>query len=53
MKLKKWVRQILVVIGLIALIVMASECDNTIVFILSHIIAGAIFTGCAITLLKY
>ena len=41
--MKKWKNRILGVIGLMSFLVMMSECDDTITFISSHLIATGIF----------
>lgn len=53
MRLKKGVRNILAIICFIAIFIMASECENTIIFILSHILAISIFGICSTLLIKY
>lgn len=53
MKLRKWVRITLGVIAFIAILVMASDCENTWEFIISHLIACGVFTLSTMTLIKY
>ena len=53
MKLRKWVRVILGIIATISFIIMASDCENTATFILSHLVACAIFALSTTTLIKY
>lgn len=42
-KLRKWVVWTLIVIDTIALFVSCSECENELLFIVSHLVAMAVF----------
>lgn len=53
MKLRKWVKVVLATIMLISFMVMASECESTLWFIIGHLIACGIFTLSAMTLIRY
>lgn len=50
---KKWVQNLLLVIGVIAIIISASEVENLSSFIIVHSICGLILTLIAILLFKY
>lgn len=53
MKLKKWVVKALVIINILALCIMASECDSLSLFMVSHITALGIFALNSKILKKY
>ena len=53
MKFRKWVEILLLIISFIAFIIMCSECDNTLVFIVSKIIALAVIVINACLIEKY
>jgi len=42
-KLRKWVEVVLILIGIVAFVVMASDCEDMMTFIISHFIASGIF----------
>ena len=50
-KLRKWVVWTLIAIDTIALFVACSECKNTFLFIVSHLVAMAVFAVCSYILL--
>ena len=52
-KLRKWVEYSLIIINILAFIVMASDCESTKVFIISHLIALIIFVLNNHLLIKY
>lgn len=43
MKLRKWVVKALVIINILALCIMASECDSLSLFMVSHLGACGVF----------
>jgi len=51
--LRGWVEKVLGVIVILAVMVVASECDNLLMFAISHIVAGIIILLVAIILLKF
>lgn len=51
--LKSWVEKTLVITNLIMVIIMASECKNFTVFLISHIVAFVIFVANSIILINY
>ena len=53
MKLKKWVKVVLTTIAIISFIVMASDCESTLWFIIGHLIACGTFTLSTMTLIRY
>ena len=53
MRLKKWVKITLGIIAFIAFMIMASDCENTTIFIISHLIASGIFALNVTLLIKY
>lgn len=53
LKLRKWAEYSLIIINILAFIVMASECESTKVFIISHLIAAIIFVLNSHLLIKY
>lgn len=52
-RIKKWVKVVLATIMLMSFMVMASECESTLWFILGHLIACGTFTLSAMTLIRY
>lgn len=50
---KRWVLELLVAIGFIAIMVMASDSDNIKVFVISHIVATVILIINYLLLKKY
>lgn len=42
-ELKKWVKNLLIIINLIMFLIMASECENLTLFFISHLIAATVF----------
>ena len=53
MKLRKWVQALLMIIGAVAIIVLASDCESTMIFIISHIIGAIVLLGIAKILFEY
>jgi len=53
MKLRKWVQYLLVGIIALCFFELGSDCDDTFVFITSHIMAMLTSIACAIVLEKY
>lgn len=53
LRLKKWVEYTLVSINTIMFFVMASDCESTMTFITSHVIALSVFSFNAYVLAKY
>lgn len=51
--LKKWVEMLLLGILFIMFLIIASECDNTFIFAISHIIAGCISAVIGMILIRY
>ena len=51
--LRGWVEKLLGVIVILAIMIVASECDNQLLFAVSHIVAGVIILLIAMILLKY
>ncbi len=51
--LKKWVENLIYIISATAFIVIGSECDNNIVLLISHTIAGAVLLASVGILNKY
>lgn len=51
-RLKRWVVWLLTIISTLAFIIMASDCENMSVFIISHIIATLVFVFCSYVLIK-
>lgn len=52
-KLRKWAEYSLIIINILAFIVMASDCESTKVFIISHLITLIIFVLNSHLLIKY
>jgi len=52
-RLRKWVEYLLVVVAFLSLCVMGSECDDMMIFIVSHLIATLIFVVSSSILIKY
>ena len=50
---KKWVVNVLAIICFISILIMASDCENIKVFVISHIVALAVLTICSLLLKKY
>ena len=53
LRLKRWVKVVLMVIAVISGLVMMSDCEETTFFIVSHLIALGIFTLSCCLLSKY
>ena len=53
MKLKKWVKSILCLLVFVSLMIACSDCDDTLVFFISHVVAGIVFCLSATILIKY
>jgi len=53
MKLRKWVVKTLVIINILTLCIMASECNSLSLFMVSHITALGIFAINSMILKKY
>lgn len=53
LRLRKWVKVVLGIISVGAFMVMASECESTLWFIIGHLIACGVFTLSTMTLIKY
>lgn len=53
MKLRKWVQYLLIGIITLCFFTLGSECDDTFVFITSHIMALIVSMFCAFVLEKY
>ena len=53
MKLKRWVEILLIVIGILATLVLMSDCANTVTFIVTHFIATIVLIAVATVLFKY
>lgn len=51
-KLKKWVVITLRVILVLSFVIMASDCENTMLFFISHVIAGLLFGLSAYVLIR-
>ena len=51
--LKKWVENLLLIIMVLAVLVIASDCISTGVFLISHAIAVVILVGSARVIEKY
>lgn len=50
---KKWVTYLLVVINLLAVLIMASDCENISTFIIVHLVALIIFVINSMLLIKH
>lgn len=53
MKLKKWVENLLIMIIFIAILVIASDCKSTLIFVLSKLVALVVIVTNAMLLEKY
>ena len=51
--LRGWVEKVLGVIVILAIMIVASECNNPLMFAISHIVAGVIILLIAMVYLKY
>ena len=51
--LRGWVEKLLGVIVILAIMIVASECNNPLMFAISHIVAGVIILLIAMVYLKY
>lgn len=51
--LKQWVVQVLALIIGISVVIMASDCENTMTFVISHIVASGVFIGCWLILKRF
>ena len=50
---RKWVIQVLCLIGFGAVMVMATDCGNIKTFVISHLIAAGVCISCYLLLKKY
>lgn len=53
MKLKKWANNLLLLVSLILIFILASECESTLIFIISKIISCFGLFICGNLLIKY
>ena len=53
LRLRKWAKAVLGIISVLAFMVMASECESTLWFIIGHLIACGVFTLSTMTLIRY
>lgn len=51
--MKKWVEVVLLVILFVMMFIVMSECDNTMVFAISHILGGAIIIVIAMMFMSF
>ena len=52
-RLRKWVEYLLVVVAFLSFCIMGSECDDMMIFVISHIIATIIFVTSSSILISY
>lgn len=50
---KKWVMVVLAIINVIAFMVIASDCENELTYLVSHLIAGGVFALTIMLFNKY
>ena len=53
MKLRKWCCDLLIVIGLLAVLIASGECENDLLFFIKGIVCISIFTINGLILIKY
>lgn len=53
MKLRKWVKSLLYLIVIISVLVLSSDCESTLIFFISHVLAGIILILTATVLIRY
>ena len=53
MRLRKWVKSVLYLLVIISCLVIASDCDDTLLFFVSHVIACTVFLLSATALIRY
>lgn len=51
--IKNWVQVLLVIINMLAILIMGSDCEDIKIFIVSHLFAGLVFVLNSLILLKY
>ena len=51
--IKNWVQVLLVIINMLTILIMGSDCEYMKIFIISHLFAGVVFTINSLILLKY
>lgn len=52
-RLRKWFEYTLVILTFVSMLVMISECEDTLVFIISHLVATMIFVINSTILINY
>lgn len=53
MRLRKWVKSLLWLLVIISVLVLASDCDDTLLFFISHVISAIILMLSATVLIRY
>ena len=53
MRLRKWVKSVLYLLVIISCLVIASDCEDTLLFFVSHVVACIIFLLSATALIRY
>ena len=53
MRLRKWVKSILYLLVIMSCLVIASDYDDTLIFFISHVVAGIVFCLSATILIRY
>ena len=53
MKLRKWVKSLLMVIMMLCLVIGVAECDSTSLYVIKSIVSMIIFVGSSKILAKY
>ena len=53
MKLKKWFRNVLIIISFISLVLLGSDCNDIKTFILVHLGSASVFVLANLLLIKY
>ena len=53
MKLRKWVKSVLYLLIFISFLICASDCEDTFIFFVSHVISAIIFCLSATILIRY
>lgn len=51
--IKNWIQVLLIIINVIAILIMGSDCEDLNLFITSHLLAGLVFGINSLILLKY
>lgn len=53
MRLRKWVKSLLWLLVIISVLVLSSDCDDTLIFFITHVVSAFILMLSATVLIRY